>query len=83
MQTPDTVKEDEEEIKWRQWVDKRFVQVVTVNIYRNMRESWQTFDYITEQGNFSFAERQAARIAGSGIYLLLSISKALAVTSKK
>ena len=56
----------EEEIKWRRWVDKRFVQVITVNIYRNMRESWQTFDYITEHGNFNFAERQAARVAGSG-----------------
>lgn len=58
--------DNEEEVKWRKWVDKRFVQVITVNIYRSMRESWQTFDYITEHGNFNFAERQAARVAGSG-----------------
>ena len=56
----------DEEIKWRRWVDKRFVQIITVNIYRTMWESWQTFDYITEHGNFNFAERQAARVAGSG-----------------
>lgn len=56
-----------EEIQWRQWVDKKFVQVLTVNIYRTMRESWQTFDYITQQGNFNFAERQAARVAGAGL----------------
>lgn len=58
---------EEEEMEWRQWVDKRFVQVLTVNIYRSLRESWQTFDYITDHGNFNFAERQAARVAGAGL----------------
>jgi len=58
---------EEEEIRWRRWVDKRFVQIITVNIYRTLRESWQTFDYITEHGNFNFFERQAARVAGSGM----------------
>ena len=55
-----------EETQWRRWVDKRFVQVITVNIYRNLAESWQTFNYIAEHANFNFAERQAARVAGSG-----------------
>lgn len=35
------------------------LQVITVNIYRNASESFQTFDYITQQGNFSFWEREA------------------------
>lgn len=56
-----------EETEWRRWVDKRFVQVITVNIYRNLAESWQTFNYIAEHANFNFAERQAARVAGSGL----------------
>jgi microsomal prostaglandin-E synthase 2 len=38
---------------------------VTVNIYRTARESFQTFDYITENGNFNLLEREAARIFGA------------------
>ena len=49
----------EEEEKWRRWVDSWFVRVITVNIYRNARESFQTFDYITEHGNFSWVQREA------------------------
>ncbi len=30
----------------------RFVKVVTVNIYRTAHESFQTFDYIADTGNF-------------------------------
>ena len=48
-------------------MDKTFVQLITVNIYRTARESWQTFDYITSHGNFNFFERQAARVSGSGL----------------
>ncbi|GAB4820004.1 hypothetical protein N2152v2_007050 [Parachlorella kessleri] len=41
------------------------LQVITVNIYRNATESFQTFDYITKNGNFSWWEREAARIVGA------------------
>lgn len=34
-------------------------QVITVNIYRNMRESFQTFDYISQEGNFGWVSREA------------------------
>ncbi len=55
---------DEEE--WRRWVDERLVRLLTVNIYRNMRESYQTFDYITASScNFGFFEREAARVVGA------------------
>jgi len=50
---------------WRRWVDEKFVRAITVNIYRNAKESFQTFDYITEHGNFSWPQRQAARIVGA------------------
>ncbi|KAI7838862.1 hypothetical protein COHA_007363 [Chlorella ohadii] len=54
-----------EEEKWRRWVDDWFVKVITVNIYRNMREAFQTFDYISERGNFGWASREAARVCGA------------------
>jgi microsomal prostaglandin-E synthase 2 len=63
---------DEEEERWRRWVDERFVRVITVNIYRTARESWQTFDYITDHGNFTWFQREAARIAGSTMMWSLS-----------
>lgn len=50
---------------WRKWVDERLVRGITVNIYRNAKESFQTFDYITEHGNFGWIQRQAARVVGA------------------
>ena len=62
----------EEEERWRRWVDDRFVRVLTINIYRNGRESFQTFDYIAEHGNFSWPERQGARVIGAAMMWALS-----------
>lgn len=59
-------------MRWRHWVDKRFVQLLTVNIYRTLGESWRTFDYIADHSNFGFAEKQAARVAGSGLMYFIS-----------
>jgi microsomal prostaglandin-E synthase 2 len=39
--------------------------VLTVNIYRTPRESFQTFEYITDTGKFNFLEREAVRIVGA------------------
>lgn len=55
----------EEEDRWRRWVDARLVRVLTINIYRNRAESFQTFDYITQQGNFSWLEREVGRVLGA------------------
>jgi microsomal prostaglandin-E synthase 2 len=68
-------RDEEEETKWRRWVDERLVRVITVNIYRNAHESFQTFDYITKHGNFGWAEREAARVFGAG--MMWGISKRL------
>ena len=58
--------EQADEDRWRRWVDERLVRLLTVNIYRNMRESFQTFDYITASScNFGFFEREAARLVGA------------------
>ncbi|KAJ9510120.1 hypothetical protein QJQ45_015606, partial [Haematococcus lacustris] len=55
----------EEEAKWRRWVDERFVKVITANIYRSWDESFNTFRYITEQTNWSWGTREAARLSGA------------------
>lgn len=41
------------------------MRVLTINIYRNRAESFQTFDYITQQGNFSWLEAQFGRVFGA------------------
>lgn len=43
-----------------------WLQVITVNIYRNASESFQTFDYIAQNGNFSWWEREAGEGPGVG-----------------
>jgi microsomal prostaglandin-E synthase 2 len=58
-------KEKEKEEEWSKWVDERFVHVLTPNIYKTFREAMDSFDYITERGNFGFFERQSARITGA------------------
>ena len=63
--SPTSQPSEEDMISWRRWVDERFVRAITVNIYRNAKEAFQTFDYITEQGNFGWAQRQAARVVGA------------------
>lgn len=40
-------------------------QVITVNIYRNMHESFQTFEYISEAGNFGWVSREAGGCAAA------------------
>ncbi|KAF9671305.1 hypothetical protein SADUNF_Sadunf12G0033600 [Salix dunnii] len=41
---------DDEEIKWRRWVDNHLVHVLSPNIYRNTSEALESFDYITSNG---------------------------------
>ena len=56
---------EEDEQRWRRWVDERLVRLLTVNIYRSWGESFQTFEYIAETGKFNWAEREAARLVGA------------------
>ena len=58
--------------RWRRWVDEKLVKTITVNIYRNARESFQTFDYITEHGNFGWVQKHAARVVGATMMWSLS-----------
>ncbi|XVE94531.1 hypothetical protein REPUB_Repub02eG0016800 [Reevesia pubescens] len=63
---PDSsIPDGDEEKKWREWVDKRLVHVLSPNIYRTTFEALESFDYITTHGNFSFTERLVAKYAGA------------------
>ena len=53
-------------------MDDRFVHVVTPNIYRTWQESWQSFDYITERGNFNVFEKYSVRVSGAVSMYLIS-----------
>jgi microsomal prostaglandin-E synthase 2 len=57
----------EREVKWRKWVDERFVKIITANIYRSWDETWNTFKYITDQTNWSWGTRELARVSGAVI----------------
>ncbi|KAH1241319.1 Prostaglandin E synthase 2 [Glycine max] len=45
----DSTSEDEE-TKWRRWVDNHLVHVLSPNIYRNTSEALESFEYITSNG---------------------------------
>ncbi|KAL0914019.1 hypothetical protein M5K25_017516 [Dendrobium thyrsiflorum] len=63
---------DEEESKWRRWVDEHLVHVLSPNIYRTISEALESFSYITSHGNFSFHERLTAKYAGAAVMYLVS-----------
>ncbi|KAJ4848374.1 hypothetical protein Tsubulata_020441 [Turnera subulata] len=43
---------DDEEQKWRKWVDDHLVHVLSPNIYRTTSEAIESFEYITTNGKF-------------------------------
>ncbi|KAK6115722.1 hypothetical protein DH2020_007991 [Rehmannia glutinosa] len=68
----DSVVEDNEEKKWRGWVDNHLVHILSPNIYRSASEALESFDYITSHGNFSFTERIPAKYAGAAAMYFVS-----------
>ena len=46
-------------------MDEHWVRVVTVNIYRTVAESLQTFEYMTSLGKFSAFEQFYVRYVGA------------------
>ncbi|KAK7352230.1 hypothetical protein VNO80_17649 [Phaseolus coccineus] len=69
---PDYDLNAEEEKKWREWVDNHLVHVLSPNIYRNVPEALESFDYITTQGNFSLSERLVAKYGGAAAMYFVS-----------
>ncbi|KAJ8771901.1 hypothetical protein K2173_027078 [Erythroxylum novogranatense] len=68
----DTSNADDEEKKWRRWVDNHLVHVLSPNIYRNTSEALESFDYITSNGNFSFTEKMTVKYAGAVAMYIVS-----------
>ncbi|XP_039138522.1 prostaglandin E synthase 2 [Dioscorea cayenensis subsp. rotundata] len=69
---PDYRNADEEETKWRRWVDDHLVHILSPNIYRTPSEALEAFDYIASHGNFSFAQRLTAKYAGAAVMYWVS-----------
>ncbi|KAJ0678192.1 putative prostaglandin-E synthase [Helianthus annuus] len=63
---------DDEEKKWRRWVDDHLVHVLSPNIYRNASEALESFDYFTSNGNFSFSEKYTVKYAGAAAMYFVS-----------
>lgn len=68
----EAVTDNDEEKKWRQWVDNHLVHVLSPNIYRNTSEALESFDYITSNGNFSFTEKYSVKYAGAAAMYFVS-----------
>ena len=60
-----------EERKWRDWVDKELVHMLSPNVYRSPREALQAFRYFSEVGeweqNFSTFERYMVIYVGATV----------------
>ncbi|XVE63968.1 hypothetical protein DITRI_Ditri07aG0063200 [Diplodiscus trichospermus] len=67
-----SVADEDEETKWRRWVDNHLVHVLSPNIYRNTSEALESFDYITSNGNFSFTEKITVKYAGAAAMYFVS-----------
>ncbi|KAJ9553764.1 hypothetical protein OSB04_017809, partial [Centaurea solstitialis] len=63
---------EDEEKKWRRWVDDHLVHMLSPNIYRNTSEALESFDYITSNGNFSFSEKYTVKYAGAAAMYFVS-----------
>ncbi|TVU33966.1 hypothetical protein EJB05_15785 [Eragrostis curvula] len=70
--SPDDELTNDEEAKWRRWVDEHLVHTLSPNIYRTTSEALESFDYIAKHGNFSFTERFAVKYAGAAAMYMVS-----------
>ena len=61
--------------EWVRWTDGYLVQVIVVNIYRNAKESQQTFDYLLTHKSFSFFSKWAVYWSGTVVMTLVAGSR--------
>lgn len=75
----------EEEKKWRRWVDDHLVHLLSPNIYRNTSEALESFDYIANNGNFSYTERLTVKYAGAAAMYMISkkLKKKYSITDER
>lgn len=63
----------EEEAKWRKWIDDHFVHIISPNVYRTYKESYQAFDHHVKMGKYNETwEGWVAKVGGSTVMWLIS-----------
>jgi microsomal prostaglandin-E synthase 2 len=48
---------EEKEQEWINWVDDHLVHILPANIYRTPTEALQSFEYISDQSNFTMVQK--------------------------
>lgn len=65
-----------EENQWREWVDEKFIHIISPNVYRTFGESLETFHYFDKVGdwkrNFPTWERYLAIYLGATAMYIIS-----------
>ncbi|KAJ1524948.1 hypothetical protein ONE63_009806 [Megalurothrips usitatus] len=72
-------KEVMDEVKWREWADKKLVHVLSPNVYRTTDEAIQSFEWFSEVGEWDrlFPSWERNLIVYVGAYAMWMIGKRL------
>lgn len=72
----DEIQATREELKWRIWIDEKFIHVISPNVYRTFGEALETFHYFDQVGewkrNFPTWERYLAIYLGATAMYFIS-----------
>ncbi len=60
------------EEKWLDWADKTLVRALPPVIYRNIPDAIKAFDYITQEGKFSWFEQRTIKYSGALVMTLVA-----------
>ncbi|KAK3913179.1 Prostaglandin E synthase 2 [Frankliniella fusca] len=68
-----------DEVKWREWADKKLVHVLSPNVYRTTEEALQSFEWFSEVGEWDrlFPSWERNLIVYVGAYAMWLIGKRL------
>lgn len=74
-----TKEEIMDEVKWREWADKKLVHVLSPNVYRTTEEALQSFEWFSEVGEWDklFPTWERNLIVYAGAYAMWLIGKRL------
>ncbi|CDW52565.1 epoxide hydrolase 1 [Trichuris trichiura] len=68
-----------EEMEWRQWVDDKFVHLISPNVYRNLNEAFEAFRWFSEVSDWDkvFQPWERLMIIYAGATVMFFVSKRL------
>jgi microsomal prostaglandin-E synthase 2 len=74
-----SIEETESERKWREWVDNKFIHVLSPNIYSTIRQSLNTFRWFSKAGDWEeiFPWYQRWMIVYAGAIVMRAVSTRL------